>query len=334
MAAKIYYEKDAPIDALEGKKVAVIGYGSQGHAHSLNLRDSGIKVAVAELKGTDNYKLAKKHGFKPIDIKKAMDGATLIIVTVPDEVQSKVYKEEIEPNLAAGQTLGFCHGFNIHFKYIVPPKDANVVMIAPKGPGHLVRSEFEKGGGVANLIAIQQDATGDAKNIALAWANGIGGARAGIIETTFREETETDLFGEQCVLCGGLTSLIKAGFETLVEAGYQPEIAYFECMHEVKLIVDLMYQGGLSYMRYSISNTAEYGDLTRGPRIINERTKAEMKKILSEVTTGQFAKEWVNEYQSGLKKFKQLYEKDYNCQLEKVGRKLRKMMKWIDVKEV
>jgi ketol-acid reductoisomerase len=334
MALKIYYEKEAPIDALKGKKVAVIGYGSQGHAHSLNLRDSGIEVAVAELKGTDNFKLAIKHGFKPDDIKTAMTDAALIIVTVPDEMQAKVYTEQIKPNLAAGQTLGFCHGFNIHFKYIIPPKDVNVVMIAPKGPGHLVRSEFEKGGGVPNLIAVQQDATGDAKQIALAWSKGIGGARAGVIETTFKEETETDLFGEQCILCGGLTSLIKAGFQTLVEAGYQPEIAYFECMHEVKLIVDLMYQGGMSYMRYSISNTAEYGDLTRGPRIITDQTKAEMKKILSEVTSGQFAKEWVNEYRTGLKKFKQLYETDHNCQLETVGRKLRKMMKWIDSKEV
>ena len=334
MALKIYYEKDSPIEPLKGKKVAVIGYGSQGHAHSLNLRDSGIEVAVAELEGTENFKLAREHGFTPVDIKTAMDGATLIIVTVPDEIQAEVYKEQIAPNLVAGQTLGFCHGFNIHFKYIVPPKDVNVVMIAPKGPGHLVRSEFEKGGGVPNLIAVEQDATGDAKEIALAWANGIGGARAGVIETTYREETETDLFGEQCILCGGLTALIKAGFETLVEAGYQPEIAYFECLHEVKLIVDLMYQGGLSYMRYSISNTAEYGDLTRGPRIITEQTRAEMKKILSEVTSGEFAKEWVNEYRGGLKKFKELYEKDYDCRLERVGRELRKMMKWIDAKEV
>jgi len=225
MALKIYYEKDAPIDALKGKKVAIIGYGSQGHAHSLNLRDSGIEVAVAELEGTDNFKLAQEHGFTPVDIKTAMDGATLIVVTVPDEVQAKVYKESIGPNLAAGQTLGFCHGFNIHFKYIVPPDDVNVVMIAPKGPGHLVRSEFEKGGGVPNLVAVQQDATGGAKQIALAWANGIGGARAGVIETTYKEETETDLFGEQTVLCGGMTALITAGYETLVEAGYQPEMA-------------------------------------------------------------------------------------------------------------
>jgi len=334
MAVKINYGKDAPIRALKGKKVAVVGYGSQGHAHSLNLRDSGIEVAVAELKGTDNYKLAVRHGFKPTDIKKACDGATLIIVTLPDEIQAKVYADQIAPNLKAGQTLGFCHGFNIHFKYIVPPKDVNIVMIAPKGPGHLVRSEFEKGGGVPCLIAVQQDATGDAKKIALAWGNGIGGARAGILETTYKEETETDLFGEQCVLCGGLTALIKAGFETLVEAGYQPEIAYFECMHEVKLIVDLMYQGGMSYMRYSISNTAEYGDLTRGPRVVTPKTKAEMKKILAEITSGKFAKEWVGEYKSGLKNFNKLYKQDHGSKLEKVGRKLRKMMKWIDSKEV
>jgi ketol-acid reductoisomerase len=236
--------------------------------------------------------------------------------------------------MVAGQTLGFCHGFNIHFGYIKPPKNVNVVMIAPKGPGHLVRSEYEKGGGVPCLVAVKQDATGTAKKIALAWVNGIGGARAGVIQTTFKEETETDLFGEQVVLCGGLTSLIKAGFETLVKAGYQPEIAYFECMHEVKLIVDLMYQGGMSYMRYSISNTAEYGDLTRGPKIITERTRAEMKKILADIKSGKFAKEWVAEYKSGLKQFNKLYKKDYNCQLEQVGRKLRKMMKWINAKEV
>ncbi len=334
MAAKMYYEQDAPIDALKGKKVAVIGYGSQGHAHSLNLRDSGVQVAVAELPGTANYKLAQEHGFKPGDIKTAVQGAALIIVTLPDELQAKVYEGQIKPNLTAGQTMGFCHGFNIHFKYIVPPKDVNVVMIAPKGPGHLVRSEYEKGGGVPCLIAVHQDATGTAKQIALAWARGIGGARAGVIETTYKEETETDLFGEQVVLCGGLSALIKAGFETLVAAGYQPEIAYFECMHEVKLIVDLFYQGGLSYMRYSISNTAEYGDLTRGPRIITDQTRAEMKKILGEITSGQFAKEWVNEYQTGMKNFNALYEKDHAGQLETVGRDLRKMMKWIHAKEV
>ncbi len=334
MAAKIYYEQDAPLAPLQGKKVAVIGFGSQGHAHSLNLRDSGIEVGVAELPGTPNFKLATEHGFKPGDIKTAMNGAALIIVTLPDEMQGKIYQDQIAPNLKAGQTLGFCHGFNIHFKYIVPPKDVNVVMIAPKGPGHLVRSEYAKGGGVPCLVAVQQDATGTAKQIALAWGHGIGGARAGILETTYKEETETDLFGEQCVLCGGLSSLIKAGFETLVAAGYQPEIAYFECVHEVKLIVDLIYQGGLSYMRYSISNTAEYGDLTRGPRIVNDKTRAEMKKILGEITSGKFAKEWVNEFQTGLKKFNELYEKDHDSQVEQVGRGLRKMMKWIDVKEV
>ncbi|HBG27405.1 MAG: ketol-acid reductoisomerase [Planctomycetes bacterium GWF2_41_51] len=332
--AKIYYQKQAPITPLKGKKVAVVGYGSQGHAHSLNLRDSGIKVAVAELKGTANFKLAQKHGFKPSDIKKAMEDAALIIITLPDEMQAGIYENQIKPNLKAGQTLGFCHGFNIHFKYIVPPKDVNVVMIAPKGPGHLVRSEYEKGGGVPCIVAVEQNATGDAMKIALAWGNGVGGARAGIIQTTYKEETETDLFGEQVVLCGGLTALIKAGFNTLVEAGYQPEIAYFECMHEVKLIVDLMYQGGMSYMRYSISNTAEYGDLTRGPRIVTDKTRAEMKKILAEITSGKFAKEWVGEYKGGMKKFNALYKKDYNCKLETVGRKLRKMMKWIHAKEV
>ncbi len=334
MAATIYYEDQAPIAPLQGKKVAVIGYGSQGHAHSQNLRDSGIEVAIAELEGTDNYKLAVEHGFQPGDIATAVTGAALIIVTLPDEIQAKVYESQIAPNLKAGQTLGFCHGFNIHFKYIVPPKDVNVVMIAPKGPGHLVRSEYEKGGGVPCLVAVEQDATGDAKQIALAWANGIGGARAGILETTYKEETETDLFGEQVVLCGGLSALIKAGFETLVAAGYQPEIAYFECVHEVKLIVDLIYQGGLSYMRYSISNTAEYGDLSRGPRIVTDETRAEMKKILGEITSGAFAKEWVSEYRGGLKKFNELYQKDHDSQVETVGRKLRKMMKWVHAKEV
>jgi len=334
MALTIYYEKDISFESLKNEKIAVIGYGSQGHAHSQNLRDSGLNVVVSELPGTQNYQLAVKHGFQPTDIKTAVNGAALVIITIPDEIQAKVYKEQIQPNLTAGQTLGFCHGFNIHFKYIVPPKDVNVVMIAPKGPGHLVRSEYEKGGGVPCLVAVEQDAGGNARDIALAWGAGIGGARAGIIQTTYKEETETDLFGEQCVLCGGLTSLIKAAFQTLVNAGYQPEIAYFECLHEVKLIVDLIYQGGLSYMRYSISNTAEYGDLTRGQRIITEQTRSEMKKILSEITSGSFAAEWMNEYKTGLKNFNQLYEKDYNSDLENVGRKLRKMMTWIDTKEV
>ncbi len=334
MSAKIYYEADAPKTALEGKTVAVIGYGSQGHAHSQNLRDSGINVVVAELEGTANYKLAKEHGFSPLTADEAVKQGDLIIITLPDEVQAKVYEAAIKPNLTAGKTLGFCHGFNINFKYIVPPADVNVVMIAPKGPGHLVRSEYEKGGGVPCLIAVYQNPGGNAKEIALSWANGIGGARAGIIETTYQEETETDLFGEQAVLCGGLSALIKAGFETLVEAGYQPEIAYFECMHEVKLIVDLMYKGGIDYMRYSVSNTAEYGDLTRGPRVVTEQTKAEMKKILGEIQRGEFAREWVDEYKNGCKNFNALYQKDKNHPVEVVGRKLRKMMAWIDAKEV
>jgi ketol-acid reductoisomerase len=332
--AQVLYENDAPIDGLKGKKVAVVGYGSQGHAHAQNLRDSGVEVAIAELDGTDNFELAKKHGFAPTDIKNAIDGAALIIITLPDEVQAKVYESQIKPNLTDNQTLGFCHGFNIHFGYIKVPENCNVVMIAPKGPGHLVRSEFVKGGGVPNLIAIEQDKDGTGRTVALAWANGIGGARAGIIETTFKEETETDLFGEQVVLCGGLTALIKAGFETLTEAGYQPEIAYFECMHEVKLIVDLMYEGGINYMRYSVSNTAEWGDLITGPKIITDETKAKMKEILSEIQSGKFAEEWIAEYRGGLKKFNALYKADHDCELEVVGRKLRKMMKWIDSKEV
>ncbi len=333
MAITIYYEADAPITPLKGKTVAVVGYGSQGHAHAQNLRDSGVKVIVAQRPGGKNYDLAKEHGFEPMAVADAVKAADLIIITLPDEIMKDVYNKDIAPNLTAGKTLGFAHGFNVHFGYITPPKDINVVMIAPKGPGHLVRSEYVKGGGVPNLIAVYQDA-GDAKAIALAWANGIGGARAGIIETTFKEETETDLFGEQVVLCGGLSELIKSGFQTLVEAGYKPEIAYFECLHEVKLIVDLMYQGGISYMRYSISNTAEYGDLSRGPRIITDETRKEMKKCLSEIQSGAFAKEWLAEYAGGCKNFNALYEKDHDSQIEQVGRKLRKMMKWIDSKEV
>ena len=332
--ANVFYEKEAPIDALKGKKVAVIGYGSQGHAHSQNLRDSGIEVAVAEVAGTANFELAKKHGFAPTNIAEAMNGSSLIIITLPDEITAKIYKEFIAPNLVAGQTLGVCHGFNIHFGMVDVPAHNNVVMIAPKGPGHLVRSEFVKGGGVPCLIAIAQDTDGTGRNVALAWANGIGGARAGIIETTFKEETETDLFGEQVVLCGGLSALIKAGFETLVEAGYQPEIAYFECMHEVKLIVDLMYEGGINYMRYSVSNTAQWGDMITGPKIVTDETKATMKQILSEIQSGKFAKDWIDEYNGGLKRFNALYEADHNCQLEEVGKKLRKMMNWIDSKEV
>ena len=332
--AVIYYEKDAPKSALEGKTIGIIGYGNQGHGHAQNLRDSGFKVVVAELAGTANFEQAREHGFEPQRAAEVTKQADLVIITIADEIQKQVYEDEIAPHLWAGKTLGFCHGFNIHFKYIQPPPEVNVVMIAPKGPGFLVREMYVKGEGVPCLIAVEQDATGQAKQIALAWGNGIGGARAGIIETTFKEETETDLFVEQAVLCGGLTSLLKAGFETLVDAGYQPEIAYFECLNEMKLIVDLVYQGGLSYMRQCISNTAEYGDLTRGSRIITDQTRSEMKKILDEVCSGKFAEEWVKECQSGKKNFNALYEMDHDSTIEQVGRKLRKMMNWIDVKEV
>jgi ketol-acid reductoisomerase len=330
---KMVYEQDAPLDALQGKTVAILGFGSQGHAHGLNLRDSGIKVIVANRKESANGKLAAQHGFEPMSVEDAVKAADLIIATLPDEAQPEIYNKSIAPHLKGGKAFGATHGFNIHFKTIVPPKDVDIVMVAPKGPGHLVRSEFERGGGVPCLLAVHQDATGKARKIALAWARGIGGARSGIIETNFKDECETDLFGEQAVLCGGLSALIKAGFETLTEAGYPPEMAYFECVHEVKLIVDLIYQGGLDYMRYSISNTAEYGDLTRGPRVVNENTKAEMKKILAEITSGQFAREWRAEYEGGLKNFKRLYEKDNNHPVEIVGRRLRKMMPWLKAKE-
>ena len=332
--AKVYYEKDAKLTLLKNKTVAIVGYGSQGHAQAQNLRDSGVKVLVAELEGTDNYRLAVKHGFKPLSAAEATGKGDIIQILLPDEIQSRVYREAIAPNLKKGKVLGFSHGFNIHFGQIMPPKDVDVIMVAPKGPGHLVRSEFEKGGGVPVLFAVYQDASKKARQLALAYANGIGGARAGALETTFEEETETDLFGEQVVLCGGITALIKAAFETLTEAGYQPELAYFEVMHELKLIVDLLYEGGLSWMRYSVSNTAEYGDLTRGPRIITEGTKAEMKKILTEIQTGKFAGEWLTECSVGRPVFNALEMKDRKHGVELVGRRLRKMMKWIDAKEV
>jgi len=334
MAVKMYYEKDADMKVLKGKTVAIVGYGSQGHAQAQNLRESGVNVVVAEMKGTANYKLAVKHGFKPLSAAEGAQGGDIIQILVPDEVQAAVYKNEIAPNLKKGKALCFSHGFNIHYGQIVPPADVDVFMIAPKGPGHLVRSEFEKGGGVPCLVAIHQDASGKALKVALAYARGIGGARAGVIQTTFDEETETDLFGEQVVLCGGVTALIKAAFETLVNAGYQPEICYFECMHELKLIVDLFYQGGIDYMRYSVSNTAEYGDLTRGPRVITDETREEMKKILEEIRNGSFAREWLLENQVGRPMFNALYMNDKDHTIEVVGRKLRKLMKWIDSKEV
>lgn len=326
---RIYYEKDAPMDILQGKTIAIIGYGSQGHAHAQNLRDSGLAVVVGELPGTPNHDLAVKHGFEPVSASEAADKGDLIMVLVPDHVQGPLYESAIEPNLKKGNMLLFAHGFNIHFGQIAPPADVDVTMVAPKGPGHLVRREYEKGAGVPSLVAIHQDYTGEALKKALAYANGIGATRAGVIETTYKEETETDLFGEQCVLCGGVTELIKAGFDTLVEAGYQPEIAYFECCHELKLIVDLIYEGGLSQMRYSISDTAEYGDLTRGKRIITEETRKEMRRILDEVQSGRFAGEWMLENQVKRPVFNALRQREKEHPIEEVGSRLRDMMSWL-----
>jgi ketol-acid reductoisomerase len=325
---KMYYEKDANLKILKGKKVAVIGYGSQGHAHTNNLKESGVDVIVGETKGA-NWDKAVKAGFKVTAASEAAKKADVIMMLVPDEYMADIYRTEIAPNIKKGAYLGFAHGFNIHFGQIVPPANVNVFMVAPKGPGHLVRSEYLKGSGVPCLIAIQQDPSKNTKTIALAYAAAIGGARAGVIQTTFREETETDLFGEQVVLCGGLTSLILAGYETLVEAGYSPEMAYFECLHEVKLIVDLIYEGGISTMRYSISNTAQFGDLTRGPRIITEETKKEMKKILEEVQSGEFAREWILECRANKPVFNALTRKGEEHPIEDVGAKLRAMMPWL-----
>jgi ketol-acid reductoisomerase len=325
---KIYYEKDADLKVLKNKKIAIIGYGSQGHAHANNLKETGMDVIVGETKGA-NWEKAVKAGFTVLTASGAAKRADVIMMLVPDEYMADIYRTEIAPNIKKGSYLGFAHGFNIHFGQIVPPSDVNVFMVAPKGPGHLVRSEYLKGSGVPCLIAIHQDPSKNTKSVSLAYASGIGGARAGVIETTFREETETDLFGEQVVLCGGLTSLILAGYETLVEAGYSPEMAYFECLHEVKLIVDLIYEGGISTMRYSISNTAQYGDLTRGPRIITEETKKEMRKILDEVQSGQFAKEWILECRANKPVFNALTRKGEQHPIEEVGAKLRAMMPWL-----
>ena len=330
---KIYYDKDADLKNLKGKKIAIIGYGSQGHAQAQNLRDSGLDVIVSQRKGGENYELALRHGFKPITANEAARQADLIQILTQDHIQAKLYEEDVKPHLGKGKTLLFSHGFNIHYGQIVPPKDIDVVMIAPKGPGHLVRREYEKGAGVPSLLAIHQDFTKKAKKTALAYAKGLGATRAGVIETTFKEETETDLFGEQAVLCGGVSELIKAGFDTLVEAGYQPEIAYFECLHELKLIVDLMYEGGLSFMRYSVSDTAEYGDLTRGKRIITEDTRREMKRILEEVRNGNFAKEWIIENRVGRPVFTALRKKEAEHPIEVVGKKLRSMMGWLKEKK-
>lgn len=334
MAATIYYDKDADLKALEGKTVAIIGYGSQGHAHAQNLRDSGVKVVVGQRPGGENYDLAKSHGFEPVSAAEAAEQADVINMLLPDEVQADVYKNDIAPHIKPGKVLMCSHGFNIHFGLIQPPKGVDALLVAPKGPGHLVRSEFVAGGGVPCLIATSDDASDDTFKIGLAYAKGLGGARAGVIHTSIAEETETDLFGEQAVLCGGLSELVKAGFDTLVEAGYQPEMAYFECLHEVKLIVDLFYQGGLSYMRYSISNTAEYGDYSTGPRIVTDETKAEMKKVLKEIQDGTFARNWILENKAGAPGFKARKRLEKNLPIEETGRKLRKLMSWIEEKEV
>jgi ketol-acid reductoisomerase len=327
---QVYYDKDADLSIIQNMKVVIVGYGSQGHAHANNLRDSGVEQVVVGLrKGSGSWAKAENAGFKVEEVADAVNGADLVMVLVPDELQGALYKEEIEPNIKQGAAMAFAHGFNIHFELIEARADLDVIMIAPKGPGHTVRSTYVAGGGVPSLIAIAQDATGQAKNIALSYASGNGGARAGVIETTFREETETDLFGEQAVLCGGAASLVQAGFETLVEAGYAPEMAYFECLHELKLIVDLFYEGGIANMWYSVSNTAEYGGLTRGPRVVTDEAKVEMKRILKEIQTGNFAKEFVQEYQAGAPSIKAMRRITAEHPIEEVGEKLRAMMPWI-----
>ncbi len=326
---KAYYEKDTNLELIKSKKVAVIGYGSQGYGHTNNMKDSGVDVCVALRKGSPSWAKAEGAGLKVMEVKDACKWADFIMVLAPDEIQGDIYKNDILPGLEEGNYLAFAHGFNIHFNQIVPPKNINVVMIAPKGPGHLVRAEYQKGAGVPCLIAIYQDFTGDSREVALSYANAIGGARAGVLETSFKEETETDLFGEQAVLCGSLAQLIQYGFETLVEAGYAPEMAYFECLHEVKLIVDLIYEGGISNMRYSISNTAQYGDLTRGPRVITPEVKANMKQVLYEIQSGQFAKEWMLENKANCPTFQALTRMGAEHQIEEVGGKLRGMMSWL-----
>ncbi len=326
---KVYYEKDADLKLLKNKTVAIIGYGSQGHAHAQNLRDSGVNVIIGQRPGGPNYDLAVEHGFKPVSAAEAAKKADIIMILVQDQYQRSLFENEIKPGLKKGKAIAFGHGFNIHFGQIVAPADVDVFMIAPKGPGHMVRRTYTEGGAVPALVAVHQDASGKAMQKALAYAKGIGSTRSGVIETTFQEETETDLFGEQAVLCGGASELIKAGFETLVEAGYQPEVAYFECLHELKLIVDLLYEGGLAHMRWSISDTAEYGDYTRGPRIITDETRYEMQQILKEIQQGDFAREFILENQAGKPRFNALRRINAEHQIEKVGANLRSMMPWL-----
>jgi ketol-acid reductoisomerase len=334
MAVKVYYDDDADLSLLKNKTIAIIGYGSQGHAQAQNLRDSGCNVVIGQRPGGANYDLAISHGFKPVSAADAAKAGDLINILLPDELQADVFKNDIQPNLKPGNLLMCSHGFNIHFNQITPPKGVDAALVAPKGPGHLVRSEYVKGGGVPSLIAMYPGSSEESRKLALAYAKGIGGTRGGVIETSFAEETETDLFGEQVVLCGGVSALVKAGFETLVEAGYQPEMAYFECMHELKLIVDLFYQGGLNYMRYSVSNTAEYGDYSTGPRIVTDETKKEMKRVLNEIQDGTFARNWILENKANQAGFKSIRRSERNHQIEEVGRELRRMMTWIDSKEV
>ncbi len=331
---KIYYDKDADLSLIQGMKVAIIGYGSQGHAHANNLKDSGVQVVVGLRPASASAAKAEKAGLTVKSVADAVEGADLVMILVPDEHQARLYRETIAPGLKEGAVLAFAHGFNIHYGQIEPREDLDVIMVAPKGPGHLVRSTYTQGGGVPTLIAVHQDASGRARDIALSYASANGGGRAGVIETTFREETETDLFGEQAVLCGGATALVQAGFETLVEAGYAPEMAYFECLHELKLIVDLMYEGGIANMRYSISNTAEYGDLTRGPRIITEETKREMKRILAEIQNGEFAREYILENQAGAPTLKAKRRLGREHPIEAVGERLRDMMPWIKANKI
>lgn len=328
--AKMYYDKDSNPELLKGKTISIIGYGSQGHAHALNLHESGYDVIVGEMEGSKSWEAAQKAGMKVVNATEAAKAGNFIMMLVPDELQADIYKKDIEPNLEEGNVLMFAHGFNINYQQIIAPANTDVIMVAPKGPGHTVRSQYEEGKGVPSLIAIYQDASGKAKDYALAYACGIGAGRAGILETTFREETETDLFGEQAVLCGGVTELMKAGFETLVEAGYQPEIAYFECIHEMKLIIDLINQGGFGYMRYSVSNTAEYGDYITGTKIITDETRTKMREILSDIQNGTFASEWVSENRAGGKaRLLATRKKEAEHQLEDVGAELRKMMSWL-----